>query len=77
MRRWLLATLILGLLSFAVSGCGEPGYDYYGYPGYGYAPYSYGYFGRSYYEPDFRYHHDWVVAVIAKRDDCTRRETRN
>src|SRR6266403_5710172 len=59
MRRLLLATMILGLLSFAASGCGEPGYDYYGSPGYGYAPYSYGYFGRSYYEPDFRYHHDW------------------
>ena len=46
MRRWLQVTLILGLLCFGVSGCGEPGYESYGYPGYGYAPYSYGWWGR-------------------------------
>jgi hypothetical protein len=54
MRRLLLVTLLLGL----VSGCGEPGYGYYGDPGYGYAPYSYGWYGRGY-DPDFREHHDW------------------
>jgi hypothetical protein len=57
MRRLLQVTLLLGLL-FMVSGCGEPGYDYYGNPGYGYAPYSYGWYGRSY-QPNFGYHHDW------------------
>ena len=57
MRRLLQVTLLLGVLCL-VSGCGEPGYDYYGSPGYGYAPYSYGWYGRSY-QPNFGYHHDW------------------
>jgi hypothetical protein len=56
---WKLA-LILGLLCFAASGCGEPSYGYYGYRGYGYAPYSYGWpiYARGY-RPDFAYHHSW------------------
>jgi hypothetical protein len=58
MRRLLQVTLLLGLLCCVVSGCGEPGYDYYGDPGYGYAPYSYGWWGRGH-DLDFRDHHDW------------------
>jgi len=58
MRR-LLQTLILGLICFALYGCG-PTYGYYGDPGYGYAPYSYGwpiYAGG--YAPNFTVHHSW------------------
>src|ERR1700722_7122001 len=58
MRR-LLQTLILGLLCFALYGCG-PTYGDYGDPGYGYAPYSYGWpiYTRGY-APDFTLHHSW------------------
>src|SRR5579864_8544005 len=60
MRRLLQQMLILGLLCFAVSGCGGPRYGYYDSPGYGYAPYSYGwpYYARGY-RPDFTDHHSW------------------
>jgi hypothetical protein len=59
MRRWLQATLILGLLCCWVSGCG-PTYGYYDSPGYGYAPYSYRWptYARGY-TPVFAEHHAW------------------
>ena len=60
MRHLLKLALILGLLCFAASGCGEPSYGYYGDRGYGYAPYSYGWpiYTRGY-APDFAVHHSW------------------
>ena len=60
MRHLLQVTLIVVLLGFGVSGCGEPRYGYYGNPGYGYAPYSYGwpYYARGY-APGFAVHHSW------------------
>jgi hypothetical protein len=61
MRRLLQKTLILVLLlCWAASGCGEPRYGYHDYPRYGFAPYSYGWpiYARGY-SPVFIDHHPW------------------